>query len=121
MDIVQRLLKKREDKEACDPELQKKKRKEYILYKWSIFVERIHEKNGKVYLHHKALKIRIKDLKDLVKYLCEEDEANEKSEIARTRISALELQACTEKFLASSAECAELRRKLDRTTRRLSV
>jgi len=121
VDVAQRLCQKRKDKEKSDPVLQKKLRKEYILHKWNVFVKDIYEKNGKLYLRHKAVQIHIKDLKDLVRYLCEQDEENGRAEVSRTRIAALELEQCTEKFLASSAECAELRKKLDRLkTRRLS-
>ena len=110
--------------------LQKERRREYILHKWEIFTRNIHEKDGKLYLHLNATKWHIRDLKDCLHHLCEVGVQNDKEEAVRTESSRKKIKDCTEKFLAVSKECSELRRKLEysestassrRAEKRLSV
>ena len=136
MDVAQALCQKRKDREKRYPTVEKerqrpqwlveqlvKERREHILRKWSAFTEQVYEQGGKIYIFHNAAKVHIRDLKDCLKLLCETDKFNEEAEATRTATSNRKIKDCTEKFLAVSAECSELRRKLARSEskRRLSV
>jgi len=99
-----------------------KERREHILRKWTDFTERVYEQGGKIYIFHNAAKVHIRDLKDCLKLLCETDKVNEEAEAIRTDSSNRKIKDCTEKFLAVSAECSELRKKLrESNKKRLSV
>jgi hypothetical protein len=117
VDVSQALLHKRKAREARDTGLQQQRRREYILHKWEIFTRNIYEKDGKIYFLRKAVKVHLHDIRECVDLLLERGRA----EAARSASSARELKICTEKFLASAAECSELRKKLRESKKRLSV
>jgi len=128
--VSRALLHKRKVEEARNPVLQKERRREYILHKWEIFTRNIYEKDGKIYFRLNATKVHIRDLKDCLNHLCEVGQQNDEEEAVRTESSRKKIKDCTEKFLAVSEECSELRRRLAlsessassrRADRRLSV
>ena len=114
MDVSQRLLAKRKDREARDPDLQKKKRQEFILYKWSAFTKNLYVKDGKVVFFLRATQVHIRDLKDCVDLLLQ-------TKAKQSAASAQKLKESTESFLKTSEECSDLRRRLRQSQKRLSV
>jgi hypothetical protein len=112
---------RRWDEDQQEAERRVNQRREHILRKWTVFTERVYEQGGKLYIFHEAAKVHIRDLKDCLQFLCEIGEQNGKEEAIRTEASNRKIKDCTEKFLAVSAECSELRKKLRESKKRLSV
>jgi hypothetical protein len=102
------LNEKRKAREARDPTLQQARRRDWLLHKWGNFYKNLCVKDGKVVFQYRAAFVHIKELKDCIDLLLKTKAEVYLNQSASHRRTLNEIET----FLETSAECADLRKRI---------